>query len=123
MFKTENEPLALLLELRPKHAKKRFRDEIYKAWDHDCAYCGKAATSLDHIVPRFKSGSSNCYNLIPACRSCNANKASSPMEEWYRSQPFFEEVKLVAIKNWMDDKIVYLLDNELESLDMMFKPA
>lgn len=123
MFKTENEPLALLLELRPKHAKKRFRDEIYKAWNHECVYCGTAATSLDHIVPRFKSGSSNCYNLVPACRICNADKASSPMEEWYRAQPFFEEHRLSAIKNWMDDKIVSLLDNELELLDMMFKPA
>ncbi len=45
------------------------------------------------------------------------------MEEWYRSQPFFEEVKLAAIQNWMEDKSVYILDNELESLDMMFKPA
>jgi len=45
------------------------------------------------------------------------------MEEWYRVQPFFEEHRLSAIKNWMDDKIVSLLDNELESLDMMFKPA
>ena len=95
MFKTENEPLALLLELRPKHAKKRFRDEIYKAWDHDCAYCGKPATSLDHIVPRFKSGSSNCYNLVPACRTvAMPTKRQVPMEEWYRSQPFFEEARL-----------------------------
>ena len=45
------------------------------------------------------------------------------MEEWYRNQPFFEEIKLIAIKNWMEDKIVYILDNELESLDMMFRPA
>ena len=45
------------------------------------------------------------------------------MEEWYQSQFFFEEARLVKIKNWMDDKIVYILDNELESLDIMFKPA
>jgi len=45
------------------------------------------------------------------------------MEEWYQNQSFFEETRLAKIKNWMDDKIVYILDNELESLDIMFKPA
>jgi hypothetical protein len=39
MFASEHEPLALLVELTPKLAKKRFRDDIYKAWNHKCGYC------------------------------------------------------------------------------------
>jgi 5-methylcytosine-specific restriction endonuclease McrA len=111
MFKTENEPLALLLELRPKQAKKRFREEIYKAWNYKCGYCNDNATSLDHIIPKFKSGSSNRGNLIPCCRTCNASKASSPMEEWYRQQEFFSQKKLDAVHEWTKgDKIVFTSD-------------
>ena len=108
MFSSANEPLALLIELTPKLAKKRFRDDIYKAWDHKCGYCGDAATSLDHIVPRFKSGSSNRNNLIPACRRCNTNKASSGMETWYQEQSFFTQAKLDRIQMWMRQGIIDL---------------
>jgi hypothetical protein len=108
MFNCEQDPLALLIELTPKLAKRRFRQSIYDAWDCKCGYCDEPATSLDHIVPRFKSGSSNRNNLVPACRKCNANKASNCMEEWYREQDFFCEIKLQRIKNWMAQEIIDL---------------
>jgi len=106
MFATEREPLFLLVEITPRLAKKRFRDEIYKAWDYSCGYCGEPATSLDHIIPKFRSGSSMRHNLLPCCRCCNANKSTSPMEEWYRSQEFFEQARLDSIITWAkEDKI------------------
>jgi len=108
MFNCEQDPLALLIELTPKLAKRRFRQSIYDAWDCKCGYCDEPATSLDHIVPRFKSGSSNRNNLVPACRRCNANKASSSMEEWYRGQEFFNEIRLQRIKCWMEQEIIDL---------------
>ena len=55
MFRDEQEPLTLLLELSPRLAKKRYRQSIYEAWHHKCGYCGEMATSLDHIVP-YKNG-------------------------------------------------------------------
>lgn len=106
MFCSAHEPLALLIELTPKLAKKRYRESIYKAWDCTCAYCGEEATSLDHIIPRFKSGSSNRNNLIPACRRCNASKASYKMEDWYKQQTFFEQKKLDRILDWMNEELV-----------------
>lgn len=102
MFCNQHEPLALLVELTPKLAKKRFRESIYQAWDNKCAYCEEAATSLDHIVPRFKSGCSSRHNLLPACRRCNTNKASAEMEAWYKKQAYFTEEKLNRIRNWME---------------------
>ena len=108
MFSSEQEPLALLIELTPKLAKKRFRDHIYSSWDNSCGYCGSPATSLDHIVPKFKSGSSNRNNLLPCCRSCNANKASTEMEAWFRSQSFFNEDKLDKIKAWTKQEVIDL---------------
>ena len=104
MFNCEQDPLSLLIEITPKLAKRRYRQSIYEAWDYCCGYCGEEATSLDHIVPRFKSGSNNRNNLVPACRRCNQNKASSDVEEWYRNQEFFCESRLTSIKNWMDQE-------------------
>jgi len=110
MFCSQHEPLALLVEITPKLAKKRFRESIYQAWDYKCGYCGKDATSLDHVIPRFKSGCSNRHNLIPACCRCNANKASSHMETWYKQQEFFEQARLDAIKAWTKPENVNLID-------------
>ena len=106
MFCSAHEPLALLIELTPKLAKKRYRESIYKAWNDKCAYCGEEATSLDHIIPRFKSGSSNRNNLIPACRRCNTSKASSKMEDWYQAQTFFQKEKLEEIVAWMNQEFI-----------------
>jgi hypothetical protein len=105
MFCNEHEPLALLVEITPKLAKKKFRESIYEDWDYKCGYCGDKATSLDHIIPRFKSGSSNRNNLIPCCRRCNTNKASSPMETWYKQQDFFSQAKMERINSWMSQNI------------------
>jgi len=120
MFCNEHEPLALLVELRPKLAKKRFRDEIYKAWDCKCCYCGDAATSLDHIVPRFKSGTTTRNNLIPACVSCNRNKGSEEMETWFRKQKFYNEERLKEIKAWVRAEVIDLIPYQLESKNMSF---
>tara|TARA_R110000868_G_scaffold220220_5_gene471345 strand:+ start:171 stop:539 length:369 start_codon:yes stop_codon:yes gene_type:complete len=108
MFSSANDPLALLIELTPKLAKKRFREHIYEAWDHKCGYCEESATSLDHVIPRFKSGSSNRNNLVPACRRCNTDKASIKMEEWYQQQQFFTQVRMDKIKSWMNQEVIEL---------------
>jgi 5-methylcytosine-specific restriction endonuclease McrA len=112
MYCNEHEPLALLVDLTPKLAKKRFRESIYQAWDYKCGYCGDAATSLDHIIPRFKSGCSSRHNLLPACRKCNTNKASENMELWYKKQEYFNETKLDRIKHWMQASNFNIVDLE-----------
>jgi|TARA_R110000868_G_scaffold38952_10_gene136081 hypothetical protein len=101
MFNCEQDPLSLLLELTPKLAKRRYRQSIYEAWNCKCGYCGNEATSLDHIIPRFRSGSSNRNNLLPACQKCNNQKGSEKMEDWYIQQTYFCEQRLTRIKSWM----------------------
>jgi 5-methylcytosine-specific restriction endonuclease McrA len=108
MFCNEHEPLALLVELTPKLAKKRFRESIYQAWNHKCGYCGETATSLDHIVPRFKSGSSNRHNLLPCCRRCNAHKGSEDMKSWFKKQTFFSTETLDRIESWIKQESVFI---------------
>lgn len=118
MFSDENAPLALLIEITPKLAKKRFREEIYKYWDYKCAYCEDVATSLDHIIPRFRSGSSNRNNLIPACKRCNANKGSSAVQAWYRQQEFFTQAKMERINTWMSQELVDIYSYQIDGLRM-----
>lgn len=40
-----------------------------------CHYCGKAATTADHVVPRAKGGTDAQWNLVSACEGCNQSKA------------------------------------------------
>jgi 5-methylcytosine-specific restriction endonuclease McrA len=117
MFSSEHEPLALLVEVTPKLAKKRFRDEIYKAWNYCCGYCEAKATSLDHIVPRFKSGSTTRRNLLPACRRCNTAKGSEEMKIWFAKQHFFTEEKLHIIKQWMTGELIDIVSYQVEFLN------
>ena len=119
MFCSEYEPLALLLELTPKLAKKRFRQAIYEAWSHRCGYCGGESTSLDHIIPKFKSGSSNRNNLLPCCRRCNESKASRRMEEWYYKQDFFTQARMDNIQAWVSKEAIDLFVYQVNSLPLV----
>ena len=119
MFSSAQEPLALLIELTPKLAKKRFRQCIYDEWDYLCGYCGEKATSLDHIIPRFKSGSSTRNNLLPCCRRCNESKGSRKMEEWYYKQDFFTQARMNDIKTWISKETTDLFVFQVNSLPLV----
>lgn len=50
-----------------------------------CFYCGYLVTdldelTLDHLVPRSKSGSNRDTNLVASCRSCNQAFADLPVK-------------------------------------------
>lgn len=40
-----------------------------------CHYCTVPATTADHIIPLNLGGSDETWNLVPACRDCNAAKS------------------------------------------------
>ncbi len=42
--------------------------------DHACQYCGSAADSIDHVVPRSRGGEHSWDNVVAACRPCNVRK-------------------------------------------------
>lgn len=46
-----------------------------KARDGVCAYCGGAAETVDHVLPRSRGGGSGWLNLVAACLRCNHRKA------------------------------------------------
>ncbi len=43
---------------------------------HTCAYCGRHATTIDHVLPRSRGGGSTWANTVAACASCNHRKAN-----------------------------------------------
>lgn len=46
-----------------------------------CVYCGAAATSLDHVVPRSRGGPHSWDNVVSACGRCNHAKADKAVAE------------------------------------------
>ncbi|MFD1505268.1 HNH endonuclease [Georgenia yuyongxinii] len=41
---------------------------------YTCAYCGREADTVDHIVAKANGGTDDESNLIAACRTCNGYK-------------------------------------------------
>jgi len=54
-----------------------------------CVYCGAAATSVDHVVPRSRGGAHSWDNVVAACRRCNHVKADRHLVElgWRMKRP------------------------------------
>ncbi|MCX2971277.1 MULTISPECIES: HNH endonuclease [Streptomyces] len=42
---------------------------------HRCAYCGRRATTVDHVVPRSRGGGDTWLNTVAACAEDNHRKA------------------------------------------------
>ncbi|MBW1597540.1 HNH endonuclease [Streptomyces sp. JJ38] len=58
---------------------------------HRCAYCGRRATTVDHIVPRSRGGGDTWLNTVAACAEDNHRKADrTPAQAGMRllTQPF-----------------------------------
>jgi 5-methylcytosine-specific restriction endonuclease McrA len=42
---------------------------------HRCAYCGRSASTIDHVQPRSRGGADSWENLVAACLRCNNLKS------------------------------------------------
>lgn len=47
-----------------------------------CAYCGKSADTVDHIIPLAKGGNNELDNLVAACQSCNSRKKDRDLADF-----------------------------------------
>ena len=66
----------------------------FAIWQNQRAYCGSVGTmTVDHVLPLVAGGLDESSNVAPACASCNTSKNASPVESWYRRQPFFTEAR------------------------------
>ena len=87
MIQCENDLLLNLIALTPKNARREFRQQIFKDWNWQCAYCSKQlnenTATIDHIVPKYKGGHNVRSNMCCCCSQCNRDKASTLIEDWY----------------------------------------
>ena len=86
-------------------AKRKFRRSIKYGWGGLCAYCrSNRATTLDHLKPKSRGGSSLRSNLIPACQCCNHSNGSENWLEWFQRQEFYNSVAQELIEEWISNK-------------------
>lgn len=48
---------------------------------HRCAYCNRAANTVDHVQPKSKGGTDTWDNLVAACLRCNNIKGDKTLKE------------------------------------------
>ncbi|MFH8370681.1 HNH endonuclease [Streptomyces sp. NPDC018031] len=48
---------------------------------HRCAYCGRRATTVDHVVPRSRGGGDTWLNTVASCAEDNHRKADRTPEQ------------------------------------------
>lgn len=46
-----------------------------------CAYCGKSASTIDHVMPRSRGGQDTWTNLVACCLRCNNVKSDRTPQE------------------------------------------
>lgn len=57
------------------------RVKILERDDYMCAYCGKKATTVDHLIPKTKGGTEDDDNLVSCCKSCNTIKGNRTVKD------------------------------------------
>ena len=72
------------------HVPRRFRRQVTNTFlfardRYTCQYCGKTLNSgeltLDHVIPRSRSGETTWENLVACCHPCNNKKGNRTPEE------------------------------------------
>ena len=57
------------------------RRQILMRDQYECQYCGKPASTIDHVKPRCQQGTSSFKNQVAACSKCNNAKAGRTPEQ------------------------------------------
>lgn len=53
-----------------------YRKAALKRDHHTCLWCGRPATTVDHIIPSSKGGSDTPQNLLASCSECNTKRGN-----------------------------------------------
>ncbi|RAP74809.1 HNH endonuclease [Paenibacillus montanisoli] len=53
-----------------------YRKAALKRDHYTCLWCGRSATTVDHIVPSSKGGSDLPQNLLASCMECNTKRGN-----------------------------------------------
>lgn len=57
------------------------RKGVFVRDNYKCAFCGKHADTIDHIIPKSKGGLNTYENCVACCFKCNSSKANKHLSE------------------------------------------
>ncbi len=57
------------------------RAALMRRDNYRCAYCGRHAETIDHVLPRSRGGQHTWENCVAACQLCNHRKADRLLTE------------------------------------------
>jgi 5-methylcytosine-specific restriction endonuclease McrA len=57
------------------------RRGVLRRDNHRCGYCGKSASTIDHVLPRSRGGADSWENLVACCLRCNNVKSDRTPQE------------------------------------------
>ena len=57
------------------------RSALMRRDNYKCAYCGRHAETIDHVIPRSRGGGHAWENCVAACQMCNHRKADRLLSE------------------------------------------
>ena len=68
---------------RPHYERKLAKLEVFNRDHYTCQYCGRQTKelTLDHVVPRRRSGEHVWENVVSACIPCNRRKGGRTPDE------------------------------------------
>ena len=55
--------------------------KILKRDESMCAYCGRKADTVDHVIPKTKGGNESDENLVACCKRCNMKKGNRTLKD------------------------------------------
>ena len=97
---------------RGNHTVKISKDDMdarFTEFANRCAFCDSAdRLTIEHVVPRSKGGPHAIGNILPTCHRCNMSKRDHDPQTWYRSQPFFSELrwrKICRVLGWQRSSV------------------
>jgi len=83
--------------------KKTLKSYIYERDNRKCRFCGQKLlfkqVSLDHYLPRSKSGPDDVFNLVLSCRKCNKFKKSTIPND-------YQETFINLWQKGVEDKVI-----------------
>jgi 5-methylcytosine-specific restriction endonuclease McrA len=91
--------------------------------NHKCAYCGKPATTIDHIVPKSKGGNNSYENCVASCLKCNGQKSNLTLHESglvLRHEPYQPSVFTNILFKAMNDDALFA---SWSSYVFMYQPS
>ncbi len=59
----------------------KLREDVLQRDGWVCRYCGGAAKTVDHVIPKARGGTDDLRNLVAACLRCNSVKGARVSEQ------------------------------------------